>query len=79
MQVTLEIPEDVAQKLAAQGQNPSRAALEAVALKGYRSGVLTAYEARCMSGLRRGHEFDGFLKVHNVWERWGPGVRAARE
>ncbi|MFC5860696.1 UPF0175 family protein [Acidicapsa dinghuensis] len=68
MQVTLEIPEDFAQKLVAQGQYPSRAALEAVALEGYRSGVLSAFQARCMLGFTTRYEFDGFLKAHNVWE-----------
>ena len=68
MQVTLEIPDDVVGKLAAQGQDPARAALEAVAIEGYRSGNLSASQTRRLLGFETGYELDGFLKAHNVWE-----------
>lgn len=35
MQVTVEIPDDMARRLAPQGQEPARAALEAMAIEGY--------------------------------------------
>ncbi len=68
MQVTLEIPDDMAGKLVSQGQDPARAALEAVAIEGYRSGALSAYQARRLLGFETRYELDGFLKAHNVWE-----------
>ena len=68
MQVTLEIPDDMAGKLAAQGQAPARAALEAVAIEGYRSGALSAHQTRRLLGFETRYELDGFLKAHNVWE-----------
>lgn len=68
MQVTLEIPDEVIGKLAAPGQDPARAALEAVAIEGYRSGSLSAYQTRRLLGFETGYELDGFLKAHNVWE-----------
>jgi predicted HTH domain antitoxin len=68
MQVTLEIPDDMAGKLAAQGQDPARAALEAVAIEGYRSGALSAHQTRRLLGFETRYELDGFLKAHNVWE-----------
>ena len=73
MQVTLEIPDDMAGKLAPQGQDPARAALEAVAIEGYRSGALSAYQTRRLLGFETGYELDGFLKAHKVWEHaYGP-------
>jgi len=68
MQVTVEIPDDVARILAPQGQDPARATLEAVAIEGYRSGALTAYQVRRLLGFETRYELDGFLKAHNVWE-----------
>jgi predicted HTH domain antitoxin len=68
MQVTLEIPDDMAGKLAPQGQDPARAALEAVAIEGYRSGALSAYQTRRLLRFETRYELDGFLKAHNVWE-----------
>jgi len=69
MQVTVEIPDDVARILAPQGQDPARATLEAVAIEGYRSGALTAYQVRRLLGFETRYELDGFLKAHNVWEQ----------
>ena len=68
MQVTLEIPDDLAGKLASNGQDPARAALEAVAIEGYRSGALSAYQTRRLLGFETRYELDGFLKAHSVWE-----------
>ncbi len=69
MQVTVEIPDDVARVLAPQGQDPARATLEAVAIEGYRSGALTAFQVRRLLGFETRYELDGFLKARNVWER----------
>jgi Uncharacterised protein family (UPF0175) len=68
MQVTLEIPDDVAERLTAHGQDVSRAALEALAIEGYRSGSLSPLETRLMLGFETRYDFDGFLKQHQVWE-----------
>jgi hypothetical protein len=68
MQVTVEIPDDMAQSLSSKGQDPVRATLEALAIEGYRSGALTAYQTRRLLGFETRYELDGFLKAHNVWE-----------
>jgi len=68
MQVIVEIPDEMAQRLAPPGQDPSRAALEALAIEGYRSGALTASQTRRLLGFETRYELDGFLKAHNVWE-----------
>ncbi len=69
MQVTLEIPDDMAHRLAPNGQDPARASIEAIAIEGYRSGALTTAQTRRLLGFQTRYQLDGFLKAHNVWER----------
>jgi hypothetical protein len=68
MQVILDIPDDMVQRLTLPGQDPARTALEAMAIEGYRSGALTARQTRLLLGFEARCELDGFLKAHNVWE-----------
>ena|SRR5208283_4734101 len=67
MQVTLEIPDDLASVLQSRGQDLSRTALEAVGLEAYRQHLVTGYQLRQMLGFRTRYEMDGFLKQHEVW------------
>jgi len=69
MQVTVDIPDEMAQSLAPNGQYPVRAALEAIAIEGYRSGTLTTSQTRRLLGFETRYELDGFLKEHHVTER----------
>ncbi len=66
MQVILELPEDLARRFAADASGLSRAALEALAVEGVRSGKLTTAQARRLLGIRSRYEMDGFLKGHGV-------------
>jgi hypothetical protein len=66
MQVNLDVPEDVAQQFAAEPGGITRAALEALAIEGMRSGRLTTHQARQMLGIPSRYEMDGFLKAHGV-------------
>jgi predicted HTH domain antitoxin len=68
MQVTVEIPDDIALHLIPAGQELSRTAIEALAIEGYRSGALTAFQTRRLLGFETRYELDGFLKAHNVTE-----------
>jgi hypothetical protein len=63
MQITVELPKDIAQR-----PDPAREALEALAIEGYRSGALTSFETQRLLGFETRYELDGFLKAHNVWE-----------
>ena len=67
MQVTLDLPEDLAQRFADSAGGLRRAALEALAIEGVRSGKLTAAQARRMLGIRSRYEMDGFLKAHQIY------------
>jgi len=62
MQITVELPDDIARH-----PDPGREALEALALEGYRSGALTHYQASQLLGLSR-FEFDGLLKARNIFD-----------
>jgi hypothetical protein len=66
MEITLQLPEDVAEHLAARWKNLPHAALESLALEGYRSGALTQSQVRRMLGFQTRMEVDGFLKDHGV-------------
>jgi predicted HTH domain antitoxin len=61
VEITVKLPDDIAQH-----ENPGREALEAMAIEGYSSGALTAYQARMLLGIDNRFDFDGFLKERNV-------------
>jgi predicted HTH domain antitoxin len=65
MQITLELPDEIAQQLA-QGQDLSRAALEALVAESCRTHRLSDHQAATLLGLSR-YEMDGFLKEHGVF------------
>jgi len=65
MEVTLHIPDDVAERLSAAGGDVSRRALEAIALEGYRDLTLTLFQVSEMLGLSR-VETEDFLGRHQV-------------
>lgn len=67
MQITLEVSEDIAHQFAADAERLSRAALEALALEGARSGKLTTEQVRRLLGFSTRYETDGFLKQHEVY------------
>ena len=66
MQVHLDVPEEVAKQFAGEPGGITRAALEALAIEGIRSGKLTVHQARQMLGIASRYEMDGFLKAHGV-------------
>ena len=66
MRITIDIPEELAGHLVAAGQDPARAALEAIALEGYRSDRLSEAEIRELLGLSSRMEVDAFLKEHGA-------------
>jgi predicted HTH domain antitoxin len=65
MEVTINLPEDVAQSFLKNGESIEREVLEATALDGFREGKLSHAQVGRMLGLSR-FETDDFLKAHNV-------------
>ena len=67
MDVQLRIPDDVARILQIEQPDLSRAALEALALEGYRSESLSETQVRRLLGFRTRMQVHAFLKAHNVY------------
>lgn len=66
MKVSLDLPDDVVRQLAQEGQDLSRAALEALAIDAYRMDRITAHQLRQWLDIPSRYELDGFLKRHGV-------------
>jgi hypothetical protein len=67
MNLTMEIPEELARSLHAAGGDVSRHVLETLALEEFKQGRLSKPELRRALGFADSYELDGFLKRHQVW------------
>ena len=67
MQITLNIPDELARQVSADGRDPARVALEALALEGYRTELLSESAVRDMLGFQTRMEVHAFLKQHGVY------------
>jgi hypothetical protein len=67
MTITVEIPKGLLDHVVRAGQDPARAALEAIALEGYRSDRLTETDIGELLGFETLLEVDGFLKEHGAF------------
>jgi hypothetical protein len=68
MEVTVQIPDDLASRMNASGGDLSRRALEALAVEEFKNGHLTKPELRRLLGFETRYQLDGFLKSHGVYE-----------
>ena len=68
MHLTVEIPDDLGNRLAAGAEDLARRALEAFALEEYKAGRVSRPELRRLLGFQTRYELDGFLKSHAVVE-----------
>ena len=66
MQVTLELPDDLIRMFGDSPAGLSRAAMEALALDGIRTGRISEAQARRILGISSRYEMDGFLKAHGL-------------
>ena len=66
MKISLELPDDVARQLAEEGQDLSRAAIEALAIDAYRMGRITGRQLCELLDIPSRYDLDGFLKRHGV-------------
>jgi predicted HTH domain antitoxin len=63
--IAVDLPEDIAKRLAAAWPDITRRTLEAVAVEGYRDGVLTRDQVGRLLGLSF-WETEAFLKAHRA-------------
>lgn len=68
MELTVQIPDDLAGRMGASGGDLSRRALEALAVEEFKSGHITKPELRRLLGFETRYELEGFLKAHDVYE-----------
>lgn len=66
MKIWLELPDAAVTQLAQEGQDLSRAALEALAIDAYRMNRITGYQLCQLLDIRSRHDLDEFLKRHGV-------------
>jgi len=66
MNLTVEIPDDLAARLGA-GGDLSRRALEALAADEYKHDRLTKPELQQLLGIETSFQLNEFLKAHDVW------------
>ena len=71
MDVTVQIPDDLAGRMGARG-DLSRRALEALTAEEYKRGRLTKPDLRRLLGFETSHQIDEFLTVHDVFEDYTP-------
>ena len=79
MQITLELPEDIAQELESRWMDLPRAALEILALEAYRSHALTAAQLRRLLGFETRMQVDAFLKEHEIYDYTAADFEQGRE
>lgn len=67
VEITINIPDELARQVASEGKDPARVALEALALEGYRTELLSESALRQMLGFETRMEVHAFLKEHGVY------------
>jgi len=67
MDLHFDVPGEVARQFTAEPGGIARAAVEALAAEGVRSGKLTVYQAGQLLGIRSRYEMDGFLKTRGLF------------
>jgi len=60
------VPEEIARTFGDDAKSIERAALEALALEGIRSGSLSRGQVRRLLGFQTRYDVDGFLKAHGL-------------
>lgn len=77
VQVTVEIPDELATQLIPAGQDPARAVLEDALVQAYREDRISGRQLMEALGIPTRYELDGFLKARQVWIEYTPEQMAA--
>ncbi|HEY3568979.1 MAG TPA: UPF0175 family protein [Thermoanaerobaculia bacterium] len=70
MEVLLQVPDDIVERLRARSGDLSRRALESLAADAYRDGSITSAEVQRMLGFESRMETDAFLKREGAYLRY---------
>jgi hypothetical protein len=66
VKIWLDLPDNAIGQLTEEGRDPSRTALEALAIDAYRTNRITAHQLCMLLQIPSRYELDGFLKQHGV-------------
>jgi predicted HTH domain antitoxin len=66
MQILIQIPDEIAQTLCAERANLPQAATEALAIEGYRKGLLSEHQVQKLLDLKTRMQVHAFLKANQV-------------
>jgi hypothetical protein len=69
--ITISVPDELLAAFSVQGQDLSRAAVEALALEAYRTRKISAAQLHRLLGFRTRMEVDAFLKDRGVELEYG--------
>jgi hypothetical protein len=72
LQVTIELPDELAERISKSSGDIARRMLEAFALESYRSGTVTGCQVEQLLGLKNRFELDAFLKRAGVFREYTP-------
>ena len=70
MQVTIELPDDLAEQIQKSSGDIGRRMLEPFAAESYRSGAVTGRQVQQLLGLKDRFELDAFLKRAGVFREY---------
>jgi len=70
MNLTLEIPDEIASRLTESGGDLPRRALEGLAIEEFKNGTLTEPDLLQLLGFETRWELDGFLKAHGIYDNY---------
>jgi hypothetical protein len=79
LQITIELPEDIAEGLESRWKDLPRAALESLAIEAYRSRALTAAQLRRLLAFETRMQVDAFLKEHEIFDYSAADFEQERE
>ena len=71
MEVTVQIPDTIRERLGKDSDELPRWILEKAGLEAYRSREISSYELRLLLGMTSRIELDAFLKRHGVYLEYG--------
>ena len=66
MEISIHVPDDIAQRVRTQWEDVPRHVLESFVLEGFRGRVLTTEDVRRLLGFETKIEVHAFLKAHDV-------------
>jgi hypothetical protein len=77
MQITIDIPDDLAGQYLPSGKDAARAVMEDALVQAYREERISGHQLMTALGIPTRYELDGFLKARQVWIEYTPEEMAA--